>query len=473
MNERLFPRVFTGAGRRIPRLAAGRRKGLWGLFFLFLLLPGCGSPPKQGEGEVPRLVRGAVIGERDLPNEVSGFGTLSFLKKVDVAAPQDAVVAALYYREGDKVQSGDKLALLENPQISLAAGRAQNTYSQAKAALDLARSRLLEGEFQAEAQLLNLEKAEAELEQARKLHEEQIRKHRGEEALYEAGGVTEEAIRTGRFSLEAAEEKLRLMEKDLEIRRIGFRNQDLTAAGLPLPKNAGEQRRLYIVLATATLRAEFQAAQASLQAAAKELESARLAESELVLKSSMAGTVGALYMEVGERVKREDKILTLMDTESLYGVFPVREEDALRLEKGMAATVSLDGTGGTYGGAVDLVAPIADSQSFTFSVRVLLSPESIAGGRGLPKPGMFARVAITLGPPRKVLVVPDAAIVNKKDNQGVVFVINGNTVHEREIRFGASLGEDREIETGLVPGDLVVARPDGGLRDGVYVSVAE
>ncbi|MDR2029552.1 MAG: efflux RND transporter periplasmic adaptor subunit [Treponema sp.] len=476
---------FCGSPGKSPGKGPGGRPGFQNLafwnrlgFFLFLfalILPGCRPSPKQGEAEAPRPVRGVVVGERNIPHEISGFGTLSFLKKVDVAAPQDAVLAALYYREGDKVNPGDKLALLENPQISLAVGRAQNTFSQAKASLDLARSRLLEGEFQAEAQLLNLEKAEAELEQARKIHEEQKRKHQGEEALYEAGGVTEEAIRTGRFSLDSEEEKIRLLEKDLAIRRIGFRHQDLAAAGLPLPRDEGEQRRLYVALATATLRAEFQAAQASLQAAAKELESAKLAESELVVRSSMAGTVGALYMEAGERVKQEDKILTLMDTESLYGVFPVREEDALRLEKGMAAVVSLDGTGGTYEGSVELVAPIADSQSFTFSVRVLLSPESIAGGMGetLPKPGMFARVSITLGPPRKVMVIPDSAILNKKNNQGVVFVINGDTVHERELRFGMSLGEDREIEAGLLPGDLVVARPDGGLRDGVYVSVVE
>jgi RND family efflux transporter MFP subunit len=445
------------------------------IFLLALVLSGCGVPPERGAVEAPRQIRGAVVKERDIPHEISGFGTLSFLKKVDVAAPQDAVLAALYYREGDRVKPGDRLALLENPQISLAVGRAKNTYSQAKAALDLARSRLLEGEFQAEAQLLNLEKAEAELEQARKVHGELKRKHQGEEALYEAGGVTEEAIRAGRFSLASEEEKIRLLEKDLEIRRVGYRTQDLRAAGLPLPKTEGEQGRLFIVLATATLRAEVQASQASLEAAAKELESAVLAESELVIESSMNGTVGALYMEAGERVKREDKILTLMDTDSLYGVFPVREEDALRLEQGMAAKVSLDGTGGTYEGSVDLVAPVADSQSFTFSVRVLLSPESIAGGMGetLPKPGMFARVSISLGPPRKLMVIPDSAIINKKDKQGAVFVINGDTLHEREVGFGISLGEDREIERGLLPGDLVAARPDGSFRDGTYVSVVE
>jgi multidrug efflux pump subunit AcrA (membrane-fusion protein) len=63
--------------------------------------------------------------------------------------------------------------------------------------------------------------------------------------------------------------------------------------------------------------------------------------------------------------------------------------------------------------------------------------------------------------------------VNKKNNEGTVFVISGDTLHERNISFGPSLGEDREIEAGLLPGDLVVARPDGSLRDGVYVSAAD
>jgi multidrug efflux pump subunit AcrA (membrane-fusion protein) len=94
-------------------------------------------------------------------------------------------------------------------------------------------------------------------------------------------------------------------------------------------------------------------------------------------------------------------------------------------------------------------------------------------GESLPKPGMFARVAITLGPPRRVTVIPDSAILNKNNNEGVVLVIGGNTLHERNISFGASLGEEREIKAGLLPGELVVARPDGSLRDGVYVSVAE
>ncbi|MDR3166549.1 MAG: efflux RND transporter periplasmic adaptor subunit, partial [Treponema sp.] len=186
--------------------------------------------------------------------------------------------------------------------------------------------------------------------------------------------------------------------------------------------------------------------------------------------------VGGRYFEEGERVQREDKLFTLMDTESLYAVFPLGEADALRLEKGMPARVRLDGTGREYTGAVDLVAPQADSQSFTFLVRVLIPPE--AAGNDLErdpplKPGMFARVSVSSGPPRTAVVIPESALINRKNNEGTVFVIRNNTLTERKVQTGEALGEDREICSGLEPGEVVVEKPDTGLREGVYVSLAD
>jgi multidrug efflux pump subunit AcrA (membrane-fusion protein) len=407
--------------------------------------------------------------ERELPDEISGFGVLSFLKKVDIAAPQDAILGRLLCREGDFVRSGATVAILENPQITLAVGRAENAYTQAAAAMELAGSRLLEGKFQAEAQILSLEKGEAELVQARRSYDEQSRKHQDQERLYAAGGLSEEAILGSRFALENTLEQIRLMERELEIRRVGTRDRDLAAAGVSFDgENDGGDRVLALIrLSTATLRAELQAARAQLEAAAKELESARLAQAELTVVSPAGGTVGARYLEEGERVKREDKLLTLMDTGALYALFPVPEADALRLRKDMAASIRVDGTGGVYEGTVDLVSPQADSQSFTFTVRVLLPRDE----GGLLKPGMFARAAITLGPPRKSPVIPESSIINKKNDEGTVFVIRGSQVAERQIHFGASLGEDREILSGLVSGEVVVTRPDTGLRDGAYVSL--
>jgi RND family efflux transporter MFP subunit len=405
---------------------------------------------------------------REIPEETGGFGSLAFLTKVDIAAPQDGRIKQLYFREGDPVERGTALILLDNSQIALAVERAENNYSQAKAACDLARSRLLEGEFQAEAQLLAIEKAEAELAQAKKKWEEDQRKHLNQEALFQAGGIYTEAILTSRFSLQSEWEQILIMEKDLEIRRIGCRDSDLAAAGRPVPPDEAERRRALVSLLTASLNAELGAALARLEASEKELASARLAQEELLVRSPASGVIGARYFEEGERVKAEDKILTLMDTASLYAIFPLREKEALRLEKGMSALVRIDGTGESREGRVDLIYPQADSQSMSFLVRVLLP----GGGEGDLKPGMFARVQIRVGPPRQALIIPESSIVNKRNNEGIVFVINGNVLSERKINLGPALGEEREIASGLEAGELLVLRPDADLREGSYVSLA-
>jgi RND family efflux transporter MFP subunit len=430
----------------------------------------CSGQGKPAAEDKIRQVQGAAALRRELPNEINGFGTLSFLAKIDIAAPQEGSVKKLFFREGDPVSRGATVAVLENPHLELAVGRAENTRTQAGAARDLARSRLLEGEFQAEAQLLSIGKAEAELVQARRVWEEENRKHQDQEALFEAGGLSEEAIVQARFSLESQWEQIGLMERELDIRRVGCRDQDLAAAGLPVPWKAEERFRALLALLTASLRAELKAAEAQLEAAEKELESARIARAELRIRSPASGVLGARYFEEGERVKREDKLLTLMDTASLYAVFPVPETEALRLEKGMKARVIPDGTGETREGELDLVYPQADSQSFSFLVRVLLRNE---GGLGSLKPGMFARVQVILGPPRPALLIPESSLVFKKDREGRVFVIAGDRLSERTVGLGLSLGKDREILSGLSAGEVVVLKPEGDLREGTYVSMAD
>jgi len=419
-------------------------------------------------------VKGAAAVVREIPDDTSGFGSLSFLTKVDITAPQEAVIKRLYYREGDFVRQGEIVLQLENPQINLAVERAENNYTQALAARNLANSRLLEGTFQSEAQLLTLEKAEAELFLAKRRYEEDKRKHQNQETLFQAGGIHTEAILVSRFSLDTEWEQLMLMERELEIRRIGSREQDLVKAGIPVPFDENEKRNAFVMLMTSGLRAELEASLARLESAEKELSSANIALSELTVRSPSSGIVGVRYLEEGERVRQQDKILSLIDTASLYAIFPVREKDAVRIEKGMPASVLIDGTGEKRSANVDLVYPQADSQSLSFLVRVLLDPHPNNNGR--LKPGMFARVTVVLGPPGKAVFIPENAIFSRSNNghnngEGNVFVINGSSLAERKIILGAAHGEDRQITAGLSAGEFVVLRPDSSLREGSYVTL--
>jgi len=442
------------------------------VFFILLPVLFCHSCAKQTANvyNEARRVRGAAAAVRELPDEASGFGSLSFLSKVDITSPQEAVIKKLFFREGDFVRQGEVALLLENPQIQLAVERAQNNYSQALAARNLSDSRLIEGIFQAEAKLLGLEKSEAELALAKRKWEEDNRKHQNQEILFEAGGIHTEAILVSRFSLDTEWEQILLMERELEIRRIGCRDRDLVTAGIPVPQDEREKKDALVFLMTAGLRAEFEAAQARLEAAEKELSSANIALADLTVRSPASGIVGARYLEEGERVRLQDKILSLIDTASLYAIFPVREKDALRIEKGMKTNVLIDGTGETRDAVVDLVYPQADSQSMSFLVRSLL--QNVNTDERL-KPGMFARVTVILGPPKKAVFVPESSIFNLKNNEGSVFIVNGSALAERRVSLGEVFGEEREITAGLKAGEIVVLRPDSDLREGTNVTLID
>ena len=436
--------------------------------FLFTAVFSCAGNQPGSIDDSPVPVRMTPVTVRETAEELKGFGSLSFLKKFELVSPLEGILETLNFREGDSIGMGDTVGIIRNPQVNLAARRAEDAYSQALAALELADARLRDGEYNAEARLLENAKSREELLQAQKSLEEERRKNQNREALYAAGGLSDEAIREERFRLASVETQVLLMERELEIRRIGLREEDLLAAGFHVPSGPDELEKAVIHLATSALRAEASAARANLEAASRETESSRLMEAELVIKSPGPGVVGARYAEEGERLRRDDRILTIMDTCSLYAIFPVPESEAPKLKKGMKARVS-SGTDEILEGKVDLISPQADNQSFSFLVRILLDPKE---GTAL-RPGMFARVSIPLEHPRKITVIPEACLAAKKENSGRVFTVRGNVLSERNVVLGSLIGDEREIVSGLVPGEVVALGAGPELKEGVHVSATD
>jgi len=440
------------------------KKFLLVMQLIFVIFVSCkNSNPKTDE---IIKVKGAAAAIKELPDEVSGFGSLSFVSKLDITTAHDAVIKRIYFREGEFVKEGALVLQLDNPQINLAVEMAQNNYSLAAASYDLARSKLLEGTFQAEAQLLFLEKSEAELALAKKKWEEDLRKHQNQEALFDAGGVQAEAILVSRFGIDSEWEQIQLMERELYIKRIGSRDCDLETAGFKIPKDEKEKQKALVSLMTMSLKAELDAAQARLEASEKELSSALIAQSELKIFSSASGYVGVRYFEEGERVRQQDKILSLIDTTSLYAIFPMREKDALKIKRGMKASVLIDSSGETREGSVDLLYPQADTQSLSFLVRVLLNGNNT---KETLKPGMFSRVTITLGPVRQIICIPESSVIKRQNNEGSVFVINGSSLVERNVILGEVFDDECEVISGINTGDLIVLRPESNFREGMHV----
>ncbi|MDR2842917.1 MAG: efflux RND transporter periplasmic adaptor subunit [Spirochaetaceae bacterium] len=455
------------------------KKFFYGISLLFISIclmdcfaMSCANLNKEKTSVDIKKVKGYPATFKVLPNTIDGFGTLSYQKKVDVSSTQDAVIQKIYFREGNKVNKGDVIIVLENPQIILAVERAENSLEQAEAALQLANSTLFETELQAEANLLSLEKLDYEMALAWKDYYEEERKQKAQEILYEAGGLSDEAIRGSRFKLESQHNSLELAQRDLEIKRIGFRERDLIAAGIKVPENNDDKIKAFVQLLTKKAQAEITAAIAQRDAAKKELKSCNIAKSELTIRSPINGILAAKYLEEGESVKKEDKLATMMDSDYLYAVIPVRETDVFKIQNGMSADVSIDGINKIYTGSIDLISPYADSKSFTFSVRVLISKNKI-DDKYFPKPGMFTRVVIDLGNPRTVLLVKESSVFDIQNNEGSIFIVNGNLLVEKKVVLGDIAGDEFEIKEGLSEGEIAVLHRDSDLKEGDYVTVIE
>jgi RND family efflux transporter MFP subunit len=342
--------------------------------------------------------------------------------------------------------------------------------------LKLTEAALLEAELNAEAKILNLEKMDGQMEQTWKAYYENERKFNSQHTLYLAGGINEESMRVAKFNMERELEQIHLAEKDLEIQYIGFREQDLIAAAIPVPDNNEDRKKAFIKLSTARIRAELLSAKEQCNAAEKELQSALLAQRELIIKSPARGIIASRAFEEGEKIKREDKIFTIIDSESLYVTISVQESEAFFIKKGMKASVSIDSISKKYEGRVDLISPVADSQSFTFSVRILLPKEALIDSIILEnevaaKPGMFAHASITLGEARPALTINENALFNKKNNEAFCFVVSGGTIIARRISLESGIEDEYIVSSGLSSDEIVVLYPEPGLQEGDCVSI--
>lgn len=438
-----------------------------------LLLPiaalvSCARRPAAVTEAGSRLIKAVVVKASDQEQTIESFGTITYKKNVDLSTAVEGTVERFTVKEGDYVRAGQVLVRLRNMQLTLARDRAAIELENVKTALTLAETKVKESDLAMEAKFIAIEKARLELEQKRKDLQEAERKLADQQALRDVGGVPDETVRTMQLQLESQMVQLKIAEQDFESLQIGFRDKDLVAFGRAVPADPAQRRRAFIEINTAMARAELDAAKARVRTSEMELQSANIALDELVIVSPVSGVVGAKYYEEGERAKASEKIVTIMDTEVVYAIFPVREEDVALVAKGSAVVISVDASGGpSYEGVIDLVSPSADPSVGAFMVKALVKkPDARI------KPGMFARVTVKLGKTDRVATVPVKCLLNRKQDKASVLAIVGGKITIKEVVLGKETGDRIAVLSGLSEGELIAESPDPTLTEGSDVEIA-
>ena len=421
----------------------------------------------------PPRVDVVVASARTIAPEVLSFGTITYFRKTDVTANTPGHVEGMIKREGAAVASGEVLAMIRNPQYEISRRQALAAVRSAQAAVSLAEARLWEGRLAVEARYIGIAKAELELsERAREGSDARVELAAKRE-LESVGGVSREVIDQLESRVADASARHRAAAHDLELRRIGMRDRDLLALGLPPPQDEADRLRLVTLANTQSLRAEVDVARAQLSAAEAELASIEQLAADAAVVSPLEGIIGATHLQSGERAAAGAKVATVVDVSKVLGVFPVNEDEVHLLVESLPVEVTVDAVGGDpLAGSVFGISPVGDPQSGDFLVRVLLD-----NADARLRPGMFARARAATGVTRHVVEIPATTLLDRDGRSATVMVVSRQRVHATALLLGSSSdavaagGTRLEVARGLEAGAQLVDRPSPLLRDGMRVLI--
>lgn len=201
-------------------------------------------------------------------------------------------------------------------------------------------------------------------------------------------------------------------------------------------------------------------AEASLRAAEARLESARAqvaaAEEQLgytVVEAPYSGIVTERHVEVGEVASPGEPLFSGVSLDKLRVNAHVPQRLINRVREIGKARVLLDGNGKTFASESLTLFPYADPGSNSFRVRVNL-PEGVEG----LFPGMFVKVAFTVGEEKRLLV-PVSAVAHRSEVNAVYVVDEQGMIHMRHVRLGRQVDDEVIVLAGLEAGEQVALDP--------------
>lgn len=205
--------------------------------------------------------------------------------------------------------------------------------------------------------------------------------------------------------------------------------------------------------------AKLQSDEATVQLAKAQLE-------KLTLTAPFDGVLGLRKVSVGDVVAAGKDIVNLEAIEILKLDFRVPELYLPTVRTGQTLKVAVDSFGGrTFDGTVYAIDPLVDVNGRAVVIRA-----RIPNSDGALRPGLFARVALTLDQNPNAVLVPEQAVSAFGNKQFVFKVVEGKAV-QTTVTLGERRNAEVEITAGLQPGDVVVTAGQLKIRDGAPVMV--
>jgi RND family efflux transporter MFP subunit len=273
-----------------------------------------------------------------------------------------------------------------------------------------------------------------------------------------------EQVRAAEAAQEVAKATIRQREADLNVAELNFeRSKNLFSRQL-LAKQAlddAESRYLAAVAQTDLSKAQLSQNDARLQ----EL---RINLQHTSVTSPVDGFVGKRTVDPGAMVNTNTAIASVVDISRLRLVVNVVERDLKLVSPGDVAAVEVDAyPGEKFSGKIARVAPVLDPATRTAQMEV-----EIPNGDNRLKPGMYARINLTVEDRKNTLVVPKNAVIDFENKRGVWMPNEESRAKFTAVQLGIEGTDQIEILSGLNEGDKFVTTGAAAVRNNDQLIIA-
>jgi RND family efflux transporter MFP subunit len=219
-----------------------------------------------------------------------------------------------------------------------------------------------------------------------------------------------------------------------------------------------------------TYASQYAAAEANVDAAKGALEVVNKSLNDTVIRAPISGLVAVRYVQPGEKVSADNKLLDLVNLRKMELEAAVPTSDIASVALHQRVILRIEGLAQQFDGKVVRVNPSTQAGSRSVVVYV-----QVDNPRGFLRSGMFAEAQLILSSRSGVLALPQNAV--RKDGNGTyVFVIEGGRLVRKSVQTGMSgrVGNEfmTEISSGLEFGTQVVATDMGSLQPGALVRLS-
>jgi HlyD family secretion protein len=401
-------------------------------FLAIILLASCSGKKPEGadeaEGSKAAPVQVAVAKREPLHRTITAEAVLYPVVQATIVPKISAPVSRFFAQRGDRVRSGQLLAVLENRDLIAAARESKQLYEQADAGFQNVKSATLPDDLtKAKSDEASAKQA---LDAAQKIYTSRVN-------LVKEGALAQKVADDAKVALVQAQSAYDVAQQHLKsVQTVGQASQ-------------------------------LRSSQAQLDAAEAHYQSAAAQSSYAEVRSPIKGLVADRPLNLGEMASSGAALFTVVDISRIVARASVSVAQAAFIHSGQPGIIK--GPTGEIPGKVIVVSPAVDTNTTTVQVWI----EAANTSESL-KPGTTVQIAISVGEISDAITIPTTALLSSDEGGDKVMVAGADSLaHEQKVEVGIRDGDTVQIVNGVKPGDQVIVSGGLGLDDKAKIAIVK